>query len=164
MMQWKVAILTIDDRVVQGEREDTSGQVVRELVEEELRGQVVDHRVVPAEEDEVMAALIELSDYHQPELLFTLGSVGIGPRDVAPAATQQIVEKLVPGIPEAIRTFLHTIHPLAMFNRGVAGVRGRTLIINFSGSPKVAQKSFMGIIDHLPIAMLALTGEAEEME
>jgi molybdenum cofactor synthesis domain-containing protein len=163
-MKWKVAILTIHDRIVQGEKEDTAGQVIRELVEEELGAGIVDHRVVPAEEDECMAALIELCDYHQPDLLFTIGSVGLGVRDVAPVVTEKVVERLVPGIPEAIRTYLHTVHPLAMFNRGLAGVRGNTLIINLASSPKVAQRSFMGIVEQLPAAMLAIHGELEELD
>ena len=158
----KVAILTISDRVAAGEKEDTSGQVIRELVEEAWPAQIVDVRAVPAQADEVMAALIEMSEYHQPDLLFTIGSVGIGRKDVAPLATEKVVDRLVPGIPEAIRVYLHTVHPLAMFERGVAGVRKDTLIINLSGSPKVAQRSFTGIAELLPAAVQSLRGELEE--
>jgi molybdopterin adenylyltransferase len=97
-MRWKVAILTASDRGFKGEREDTSAQVIRELVEEELQGEIIEYRIVPDEIKEIMASLIEMTDYYQADLILTTGGTGLSPRDVTPEATLQVIERLVPGI------------------------------------------------------------------
>lgn len=163
-MKWKVAILTASDRGSRGEREDTSAQVIRELVEEEMNGDIVDYRIVPDEMDEIMAALIEMTDYHKPDLIFTTGGTGLAPRDVTPEATLGIVDKEVRGLVEAMRWSAMQKNPKAMLNRSVAGIRGQTLIVNLPGSPKGVQESLMAVIDQLPRALMALSGEADAFE
>lgn len=146
-MRWKAAILTVGQR---GDLEDTSAQVVRELVEEELKGTVVDYRTVPDEMDEVMAALIEMADYHQAHLIVTIGGSGLASRDVAPEATRQVAEKEVPGLAEYLRTHLRGKTPDAIWHRGIAGLRGRTLIVNLPENPKEVHACMEAILDRLP--------------
>ncbi|RXZ81509.1 MogA/MoaB family molybdenum cofactor biosynthesis protein [Paenibacillaceae bacterium] len=161
-MRWKVAILTASDKGARGEREDTSAQVIRELIEEELGGEIVDYRIVPDEQDEITAALIEMTDYYQADLVLTTGGTGLGPRDVTPEATMRVIERYVPGIAEAMRYESMKKSRRAMLSRGLSGVRGRTLIINLPGSPKGVQESLMAIIDQLPHALGILTGQVGE--
>ncbi len=102
-MRWKVAILTASDKGSRGEREDTSAQVIREYVEEEIDGEIVEYRVVPDEQPEIIASLIEMTDYYHADLILTTGGTGLAARDVTPEATLQVIDRLVPGIPEAMR-------------------------------------------------------------
>ncbi len=163
-MRWKVAILTASDKGSRGEREDTSAQVIRELVEEEIGGEIVDYRIVPDEQDEITAALIEMTDYYQADLVLTTGGTGLGPRDMTPEATMRVMDRQVPGIAEAMRQSSMLKTRSAMLSRGVAGIRGRTLIINLPGSPKGVQENLMAIMDQLPHALAVLTGRFEEHE
>lgn len=156
-MRWKVAILTASDRGFRGEREDTSAQVIRELVEEEIQGEIIEYRVVPDEMDEIMASLIEMTDYYQADLILTTGGTGLAPRDVTPEATLNVIDRVAPGFAEAMRMTSMQKTPRAMLSRAVAGIRGRTLIINLPGSPKGVQENLMAIIDQLPHALGILT-------
>jgi molybdenum cofactor synthesis domain-containing protein len=157
-MRWKVAILTASDRVFRGEREDTSAQVIRELVEEEIQGEIVEYRVVPDEKDEIMAALIEMTDYFQADLILTTGGTGLAPRDVTPEATLNVVDRLAPGFAEAMRFYSIQKNPRAMLSRAIAGIRGRTLIINLPGSPRGVSENLISIIHQLPHALGILSG------
>lgn len=161
-MRWKVAILTASDRGARGEREDTSAQVIRELVEEELQGEIIEYRIVPDEMNEIMAALIEMTDYYKADLILTTGGTGLSPRDVTPEATLQVIDRLVPGLPEAMRSVSMQRSPRAMLSRSVAGIRAQTLIINLPGSPKGVHENLAVIIDLLPHALNILTGREAE--
>ncbi|EFM11877.1 molybdenum cofactor synthesis domain protein [Paenibacillus curdlanolyticus YK9] len=161
-MKWKVAILTASDKGSKGEREDTSAQVIRELVEEELNGEIVDYRIVPDEQDEIMAALIEMTDYYQADLVLTTGGTGLGPRDVTPEATIKTADRLVPGISEAMRMGGMSRTRRAMLSRGVSGIRGRSLIINLPGSPKGVHECLMQVMDQLPHALGIVSGRIGE--
>lgn len=163
-MRWKVSILTASDKGSRGEREDTSAQVIREMVEEELQGEIVEYRVVPDETKEIMASLIEMADYYQSDLILTTGGTGFSVRDVTPEATLQVVDRLAPGIPEAMRYASMQRTPRAMLSRAVAGIRSRTLIINLPGSPKGVHECLAAVIDELPHALAILTGRAGEHE
>lgn len=157
-MRWKVGILTASDKGSRGEREDTSAQVIREYVEEELNGEIVEYRVVPDEQPEIIAALIEMTDYYKADLILTTGGTGLAPRDVTPEATLQVIDRQVPGIPEAMRMISMSKNPRAMLSRSVAGIRGRTLIINLPGSPKGVHECLSAIIDQLPHALQIVSG------
>ncbi|BFT75391.1 MULTISPECIES: molybdenum cofactor biosynthesis protein B [Paenibacillus] len=158
-MHWKVAILTASDRGYRGEREDTSAQVIRELIEEEIQGEIIEYRVVPDEMDEIMASLIEMTDYYQADLILTTGGTGLAPRDVTPEATLNVIDRVAPGFAEAMRMISMQKTRKAMLSRAVSGIRGRTLIINLPGSPKGVQENLMAIIDQLPHALGILTGK-----
>ncbi|SFF29047.1 molybdenum cofactor synthesis domain-containing protein [Paenibacillus catalpae] len=163
-MRWKVAILTASDKGSRGEREDTSAQVIRELVEEELGGQIVDYRIVPDEQDEIIAAIIEMTEYYQADLILTTGGTGLAPRDVTPEATLKVVDRLVPGIAEAMRIGALQKTRRAMLSRGVCGIRGQSLIINLPGSPKGVHESLMAIMDQLPHALEIISGSHGDHE
>ena len=161
-MRWKVGILTASDKGARGEREDTSAQVIRELVEEELQGEVIDYRVVPDEMDEIMAALIEMSDYYQADLIITTGGTGLGPRDVTPEATKKVIDREVPGFAEAMRFYTMQKTKRAILSRGVSGIRGKTLIINLPGSPKGVFENLQSVIDQIPHALMVLSGQLND--
>ena len=157
-MRWKVGLLAASDHGSQSERVETSAQVIRELVEEELGGDIVDYRIVPEEIDEMMAALIEMAEYYKPDLILTTGGIGMGPRDVTPEATLKVVDRLAPGFAEAMRAALMRRSGAGMMTRGVAGIRGRTFIVNLPGAPEGVHDSLTAILDRLPDAMRAIHG------
>lgn len=161
-MQWKVAILTASDKGSRGEREDTSAQVIRELVEEELGGMIVDYRIVPDEQDEIMAAIIEMTEYYQADLVLTTGGTGLAPRDITPEATLKVIDRQVPGLAEAMRMGAMLKTRRAMLSRGVCGIRGSSLIVNLPGSPKGVHECLMAIMDQLPHALGILSGQLGE--
>lgn len=158
-MRWKVALLTVSDKGARGEREDTSAQVIREIVDEELQGEIIEYRVVPDEEDEIMAALIEMVDYHKADLIITTGGIGLGPRDITPEATRKVIEREATGLAEAMRSSALVNNRNAMLTRAVAGMRNRTLIINLPGKPKGVSDSLTAIIDQLPLALHMVSGK-----
>ncbi|RJG20792.1 molybdenum cofactor biosynthesis protein B [Paenibacillus thiaminolyticus] len=163
-MRWKVAILTASDKGSRGEREDTSAQVIRELVEEELHGEIVEYRIVPDEMNEISASLIEMADYFQAHLIITTGGIGMAERDVTPEATLKVVDRLVPGMAEAMRFASMQKQRRAMLNRGVCGVRGQTLIINLPGDPKGVHENLLPIMDQIPHALAVLNGHYKGAE
>lgn len=160
-MRWSVAILTASDSGSRGERPDTSAQVIRELVEEELQGEIVEYRIVPDEMDEIMAALIEITEYYHPDLVLTNGGTGLGMRDITPEATLKVIDRQVPGFSEVIRMIAMQKDPRAILFRGVSGIRGRTLIVNLPDSPKGVHESLSAIMDKLPVALEILRGHRE---
>ncbi|WP_010276949.1 MogA/MoaB family molybdenum cofactor biosynthesis protein [Paenibacillus senegalensis] len=161
-MRWKVAILTASDKGSRGEREDTSAQVIRELVEEEMNGDIVEYRIVPDEINEIMASLIEMTDYYQADLILTTGGTGLGSRDVTPEATIQVIERTVPGIVEAMRWKAMSKNPAMMLVRSVCGIRGKSLIINLPGTPKGVHECLASIIEQLPVALRMIAAGSEE--
>ncbi|MFD0960886.1 MogA/MoaB family molybdenum cofactor biosynthesis protein [Paenibacillus chungangensis] len=161
-MQWKVAILTASDKGSRGEREDTSAQVIRELVEEELGGVIVDYRIVPDEQDEIMAALIEMTEYYQADLVLTTGGTGLAPRDITPEATKKVIDREVPGLSEAMRMGAMKKSRQAMLSRGICGIRDSSLIVNLPGTPKGVSENLLAIIDQLPHALAILSGRLGE--
>ena len=126
----RAAVLTVSDGVSAGVREDRSGDVLAELLAGE--GYDVERRMVPDERDTIAAALRELS--RRVELVLTTGGTGLAPRDVTPEATLDVVERLAPGIAEALRADASARTPHGLLSRGVAGVIGSTLVVNLPGS------------------------------
>ncbi|HEY7706728.1 MAG TPA: MogA/MoaB family molybdenum cofactor biosynthesis protein [Gaiellaceae bacterium] len=148
-------MLTISDGVARGERSDDSGALLEELLRGE--GHAVVRRVVPDERSEVASAIEELTDEH--ELVLTTGGTGVAPRDVTPEATASVVERQIPGIAEAIRADALSRTPHGMLSRGVAGVRGRALVVNLPGSPGGCRDGFAVIREALPHAVRLVAGE-----
>lgn len=154
----RVAIITSSDTGYRGEREDLSGPAVKEIVEA-AGYQVVSAEILPDEREMLSARMAEIADKNLAELILTTGGTGFSPRDVMPEATQDIVERSVPGIPEAMRAYSMTITKRAMLSRAAAGIRKQTLIINLPGSPKAVKESLTYIIDALGHGIEILTGE-----
>ncbi len=157
----RAAVVTVSDKGHAGLRGDASGPVLRDLLRE-LGAQVGEPHVVPDEPDQIAALLVSLADGGATDLILTTGGTGLAPRDHTPEATLAVVDRLVPGFPEAMRAASLAITPHAMLSRAVAGVRGRTLIVNMSGSPRACREQFAVIAPALPHAVETLTGQAYE--
>ena len=134
----KAAVLTVSDGVHAGEREDRSGDVLEELLAAD--GFEVVRRVVPDEHDAVAVAIGELAG--EAALVLTTGGTGFAPRDVTPEATRSVLEREAPGVSEAIRADAIARTPHALLSRGVAGLRGATLVVNLPGSPGGCRDGF----------------------
>lgn len=157
----KVAILTASDKGSRGEREDLSAQVIREMLTP-LGVEIVAYDIVPDEREQLIAKMIEYADEKQVDLILTTGGTGLAPRDVTPEATKEVIDREIPGIPEAMRAagLKHTPH--AMLSRAVAGSRGKTLIVNLPGSPRAVRENLEVVLPALPHALETLQGRAGE--
>lgn len=145
-----MGVLTVSDGVFHGGRQDESGQEAVRWVEERLQGQVAARETVPDEAAEIQRVLRRWSDTEGLDLVLTTGGTGLAPRDVTPEATLGVLEREAPGLAEAIRQESRRITPHAMLSRGVAGTRGRTLILNLPGSPKAVSQSLAVVEAALP--------------
>ena len=158
---FNLGILTISDRGWRGQRHDESGEVVRDRLSL-LDSRVVKYEVIPDEADVIAAKISEWVDEGSVDIILTTGGTGLGPRDVTPEATLSVVDKVVPGFPEAMRAQTFATTPLAMLSRAVAGVRGRCLIINLPGSPRAVRECLEVIIPVIPHAIEIIKGEVTE--
>ena len=157
----RVAIITSSDMGYQGKREDLSGPTIKEIVEREGY-QVVSMDILPDDRSMLSKRMAEIADENLAELILTTGGTGFSPRDVMPEATEDITERKVPGIPEAIRAYSMTITNRAMLSRATAGIRKQTLIINLPGSKKAVEESLSFIIDQLPHGLDTLRENTED--
>lgn len=157
-MKYKVAIITVSDKGSKGQREDLSGKVIEEMVSS--WAEVVSYKIVPDEKELIKEAILKATS--QADLILTNGGTGLHPRDVTPDATLELIEKQVPGIAETMRWAGLSKTKTAMLSRAVAGIRGKTLIINLPGSPKAVRESLEEIMDALPHAIDKLKGDLSE--
>jgi len=153
----RVAIITVSDTVSRGEREDRSGPAVEKRCRE-LGWEVVAAKCVADDSSAIRKALVEAADSGAAELVLTSGGTGIGPRDVTPEATAAAAQKILPGIGEKMREVGGRGFARAYLSRAVAGVRGRTLIVNLPGSPRGAVESLDAVAELLPHAVDVLRG------
>lgn len=155
-----VGILTISDKGSRGERRDDSGVAIRETVAQ-IDSQVVKYDIVPDEVEIIAGRLVQWAG-SGIDVILTTGGTGLGPRDVTPEATMSVVERVVPGLAEAMRAKTADISPFAILSRAVAGVRGKCLIINLPGSPKAVRECLEAILAAIPHAIEILKGEVTE--
>jgi molybdopterin adenylyltransferase len=153
----RVAILTVSDSCAQGTREDASGPAIREILLAGGYG-IGDQGVVPDDRDAIARELIRFSDEGGCDLVFTTGGTGLGPRDVTPEATGSVCDRLVPGLGELMRAEGLKKTRNAVLSRGIAGLRGRTLIVNLPGSPRAVRECLEAILDILPHAVEMMHG------
>jgi molybdopterin adenylyltransferase len=145
----RCGVLTASDRVSRGTGKNESGQYLAQTLAAH-GADVVAHVAVPDDLETIARTLADMADTLQVDLVLTTGGSGVAPRDVTPEATLRVIERHVPGIPEAARIATAARSPLAMLSRAVAGIRGRTLIVNLPGSPRGAREWMDVILPILP--------------
>ena len=155
----RTAIITSSDSGYRGEREDLSGKTIREIVEAH-DFQVTDMVLLPDERQMLSDKMKEIADSGQADLILTTGGTGFSPRDCMPEATRDILEREVPGIPEAMRAYSIQFTKRAMLSRAAAGIRKSTLIINLPGSPRAVAECLEYIITELEHGVEILAGRA----
>lgn len=157
----KAAIITVSDKGSRGEREDLTGKVLKEmLIKEDY--EICHYSIVPDEMDKISNEIVNCCYELDIDLLLTNGGTGFARRDVTPEATLKVIDRQVPGIPEVMRMESLKITPRAILTRGVAGIRGNTLIINLPGSPKGASENLQIVLPALKHGIEILKGEASE--
>ena len=154
---FRIAILTISDAGSKGEREDTSGDVISEMMDRE-DFQELRRDIVPDEADLISGRLREWCDGGDFDLILTTGGTGLGPRDVTPEATKAVLDIEVPGIAEAMRIQTLKNTPLAMLSRSVSGVRSGCLIVNLPGSPKAVRETLEVALEAIPHGLEMVKG------
>ena len=148
-MSYTAAVITVSDKGYRGEREDTSGPNLVKILTE--KGFTVTYTsIVPDEPEMIKEQLVKCADELKIALVLTTGGTGFSPRDITPEATMEVVERLTPGIPEAMRAESMKITPKGCLSRSAAGIRGRSLIINLPGSKKASAENILAVID--PVA------------
>ncbi|WP_276934200.1 MogA/MoaB family molybdenum cofactor biosynthesis protein [Dielma fastidiosa] len=153
------AIITSSDSGYRGEREDLSGPVISEMLK--AAGYEVKTMLLLPDERQMLAdTMKKICDEHQADLILTTGGTGFSMRDCMPEATRDVIEREVPGIPEAMRTFSMQITKRAMLSRSAAGIRQSTLIVNLPGSPKAVRECLEVILPELKHGLEILKGDA----
>jgi len=152
----KIAIVTVSDSCFEGKREDKSGKVAKEMVA--TLGEVKEYKIVPDEKEHLRSTLLELMDKGEITLVLTTGGTGLSPRDITPEVTREIIEKEIPGLVELVRIKTYHLSPTSVLSRAVAGIRGKTLVINLPGSPRGVKECLQLLLPLLPHAVEMMQG------
>ena len=159
--KFKIAILTVSDKGSIGQRTDTSGPALKAMLAP-LGAEVAAYEIVPDERPLIAEKLKHYADDLCCDLVLTTGGTGFSSRDVTPEATLDVIDRLAPGIPEAIRAKSMQITPKAMLSRAAAGIRKKTLIINLPGSEKGARESLEAVLPALAHGIEILRGDGND--
>jgi molybdenum cofactor synthesis domain-containing protein len=159
----RAAIITISTSKANGEGTDESGPALADFARS-LGAEIAGSDLIPDDRDQIESRLRHWSDRERCELVLTSGGTGFSPTDVTPEATQAVLDREAPGIGEAMRAASRQHTPHWMLSRAVAGIRGRTLIVNFPGSPKSVRETADAIAPALPHALALLAGEPTSHE
>jgi len=157
----RAAVLILSDKGAKGERKDESGPLIARMLRD-AGYTLAELKLLPDERGEIEAELINLADRRQVDLILTSGGTGFSPRDITPEATTAIAERMAPGIAEAMRAHSMRITGRAMLSRGVAAIRGGSLIVNLPGSPKAAGECLDAVLPHLGHGIEVLRGKARD--
>lgn len=157
-MSIRFGILTLSDRSAKGERADESGPALAKLIYAQT-WRVVKQAILPDDQPDIRAALIEWEASGEVDVILTTGGTGFAARDITPEATRAVIQREAPGLAETMRTESLKKTPHAMLSRAVAGIRGCVLIVNLPGSPKAALENLQTIIPVLPHAVQLLQGD-----
>jgi molybdenum cofactor synthesis domain-containing protein len=160
-MKFRAGVVTISDKGFAGQREDLSGPLLVQLLQD-IGAQAVVRTIVPDEPEQIQETLIHYADEEAVDVVVTTGGTGLTPRDQTPEATRAVIEREVPGLAEVLRFEGHRKTPLAVISRGVAGIRGRTLIVNLPGSPRAVREGMETLAPILPHAVRMARGEDTE--
>jgi molybdenum cofactor synthesis domain-containing protein len=160
-MGFRAVVITVSDRGSRGERVDGSGPAVEKMLLE-LGMEIIGRRIIPDEQEMIRDTLLEWSDREGADLIVTTGGTGVSPRDVTPDATLGVIDREIPGMAEAMRRQSAAVTPHAMISRALAGIRGRTLIINLPGSPKGASENLSVLLPALTHAIEKIKGDESE--
>ncbi len=153
----RVAILTVSDSCSQGEREDISGQTIKDMLPEDSF-EICRKKIVADDHEKIVNELNQFSDKADIDVVFTTGGTGLGPRDVTPEATASVCERIIPGLGEIMRAEGLKKTKNAILSRGIAGICNRTIVINLPGSPKGVKESLEIILNVLPHAVDMMHG------
>ncbi len=154
----RAAVVTVSDRSFRKVRDDLSGPVVAGILERLPDAAIVQRVVVPDDKRFLRRVIRYFSDALALDLIVTTGGTGVDPRDVTPDATAEMIDRDIPGMAEAMRAASLASVPTATFSRAVAGVRGRTLIVNLPGSPAGARDNLLAILETMPHAIDKIRG------
>ena len=156
-----IAVLTISDKGSRGQRQDKSGEIIRDILSR-VESTIIKYEVVPDERDVIAGKLIEWADGGGVDVILTTGGTGLARRDITPEATLAVIDRSVPGFAEAMRARSLEKTPMAVLSRAVSGLRGQCLIINLPGSPKAVRECLEVILPAIPHAVEIIKGEVTE--
>lgn len=159
-MKYRARVITISDKGSKGERQDTSGPRLKEMLQKDFEvGEIL---IIPDEKDLIAETIREEIDAENYDLVVTTGGTGVGPRDVTPEATREIIEKDLPGFSEAMRMESFRITPFALISRAICGIRGQSIVINLPGSPKAAAECLSFVYKAIPHALEKVKGDPSD--
>jgi len=158
---FNLAILTISTKGWHGQREDKSGEEIKDILSQ-VNGILVKYEIVPDERDVIASKLVDWADEGTVDVVVTTGGTGLSDTDVTPEATLSVVDKVVPGFAEVMRMVTFEATPMAMLSRAMAGVRKKCLIINLPGSPTAVRECLEVILPAIPHAVEIIKGEVTE--